>query len=57
LALIIQICLHDTLHDFTRTLEIANEEVSEVVEIWGAWDSHACNAGLDVENEKIKENE
>jgi len=57
LAVNIRICLHDTLHDFTRTLEIANEVVSEVVELWGAWDSHACNAGLDVENERIEESE
>ena len=33
LALDIQLCLHDTLHDFARTLEIDNEEVSEVVEL------------------------
>ena len=33
LALDIQLRLHDTLHNFARTLEIANEEVSEVVEL------------------------
>jgi len=35
LTLDIQLRLHDTLRDFVRTLEIANEEVSEVVELGG----------------------
>jgi len=35
LTLDIQLRLHDTLRDFVRTLEIANEEVSEVVKIGG----------------------
>jgi len=50
------------MHDFARTLEIANEEVSEVVEPLG-WHigvlgtvTHVTQ-GLDVENERIKESE
>ena len=53
---------HDTLrHDFTRTLEIANEVVNEVVEL--GWHigvlgivTHVTQ-GLDVEHERIKESE
>jgi len=33
LALDMQLRLHDTLRDFARTFEIANEEVSEVAEL------------------------
>ena len=57
----IQLCLHDTLHDFARTLEIANEQVSEVVEL--GWHIGVLGAvthvtqGLDIEHEKIEENE
>jgi len=49
------------LHDTFRALEIANEEVSEVVEL--RWNIGVLGAvthvtqGLDVENERIKENE
>jgi len=35
ITLDIQLRLDDTLRDFARTLEIANEEVSEVVELGG----------------------
>ena len=49
------------LHDTFRTLEIANEEVSEAVEL--RWHigvlgtvTHVTQ-GLDVEHERIKENE
>ena len=53
--------LHDTLRDFARTLEIFNEEVSEIVEL--GWHVGVLGAvthltqGLDVEHERIKENE
>jgi len=53
--------LHDTLRDFARTLKIANEEVSEVVEL--GWHIGVLGAVtdvtqvLDVEHERIKENE
>jgi len=63
LALDIQLCLHDTLHDFARTLEISNEEVSEVVELgWhigvlGTVTYVTVTQGLDVEHERIKESE
>jgi len=61
LALDIQLRLHDTLHNFARTLEIANEEVSEVVEL--GWHIGMLRTvtyvtqGLDVEHERIKESE
>jgi len=61
LVLDIQLRLHYTLRDFARTLEIANEEVSEVVEF--GWHIGVLGAvthvtqGFDVEHEKIKENE
>ena len=58
----IQLCLHDTLHDFARTLEITNEEVSEVVELglhigvlWTV--TRRVTQGLDVEHESIKKSE
>jgi len=60
LVLNIQLRLHDTLRDFARTLEIANEEVSEVVDL--GWHIVVLGAvthvtqGLDVEHERIKEN-
>ena len=51
----------DTLHDFARTLEIANEEVSEVLEL--GWHigvlgtvTHVTQ-GLDVKHKRIKESE
>ena len=61
MALDIQLRLHDTLRDFARTLEIANEEVSEVELGWhigvlGAV-THVTQPeghGLDVEHERIK---
>ena len=49
------------LHDTFRTLDIADEEVSEVVEL--GWHIGVLEAvthvtqGLDVENKRIKENE
>ena len=56
--------LHDTLHDFVpvRTLEIANEGSSEVVEFGGhigvLWTVTLVSLGLvDVEHERIKESE
>ena len=61
LALDIQLRLHDTLRDFARTLEIANEEVSEIVEVgWhiGVLETVThVTQGLDVEHERIKESE
>jgi len=61
LALDIQLRLHHTLRDLARTLEITNEEVSEVVEL--GWHigvlgtvTHVTQ-GLDVEHERIKESE
>jgi len=61
LALDIQLRLYDTLRNFARTLEIANEEVSEVVE--HGWHigvlgtvTHVTQ-GLDAEHERFKENE
>jgi len=58
----IQLRLHDTLRDFVRTLEIANEEVSEVVELGGHIGvlgavTHVSPGLVDVENERIKERE
>jgi len=63
LTIDIQLRLHDTLRDFARTLEIANEEpeVSEVVEL--GWHIGVLGAvthvwpGLDVEHERIQESE
>jgi len=61
LALDIQLCLHDTLHDFARTLEIANEEVSEVVELGlhiGVLGTVTyVTQGLHVAHKRIKESE
>jgi len=58
----IQLRLHDTLRDFVRTLEIANEEVSQVVELGGHIGvlgavTHVSPGLVDVENERIKESE
>jgi len=57
-----QLRLHDTLRDFVRTLEIANPEVSEVVEFGGhigvlGTVTHVLPGLVDVENERIKESE
>jgi len=56
--------LHDTLRDFVpvRTLEIANEESSEVVELGGHIGvlgavTHVSPGLVDVEHERIKESE
>jgi len=62
LTLDIQLRLHDTLHDFVRTLEIANKEVSEVVELGGhigvlGTVTHVSPGLVDVENVGIKESE
>jgi len=62
LTLDIQLRLHDTLHDFARTLEIANEEASEVVELGGhifllGPVTHVSLGLVDVEHERIKESE
>ena len=63
LALDIQLRLHDTLHNFARTLEIANEEVSEVVELgWhigvlGTVTYVTQGLDSDVEHERIKGSE
>jgi len=59
--LIFNCVFSDTLRDFARSLKIANEEVSEVVEL--GWYIGVLGAvthvtqGLDVERERIKENE
>ena len=51
----------DVLRNYARTLEIANEKVSEVVEL--GWHIGVLRAvthvtqGLDVEHERIKESE
>ena len=53
--------LHITLRNFAHTPEIANEEVSEVVEV--GWHIGVLGSvthvtqGLDVEHERFKENE
>ena len=57
----IQLCLHNTLRNYARTLEIANKKVSEVVELGGYIGvpravTHVTQ-GLDVEHERIKESE
>jgi len=62
LTLDIQLRLHDTLRDFARTLDIANEEVSEVVELGGHIEvlgavTHVLLGLVDVEHERIKESE
>jgi len=62
LPLDIHLRLHDTSRDFVRTLEIANEEVSEVVELGGhivvlGAITHVSLGLVDVENERIKESE
>jgi len=56
--------LHDTLRDFVpvRTLEIANEESSEVVELGGHIGvlgavTHVSPGLVDVEHERINESE
>ena len=62
MTLDVQLRLHYTLRDFARTREIANEEVSEVVDselgghIWvlGAV-THVSSGLVDVEHERIKE--
>ena len=47
------------MRDFARTLEIANEEVSEVVELgWHSgvlWTVMHVTQGLDVEHERFKD--
>jgi len=61
LTLNIQLRLHDTLRDFARTLDITNEEFSEVVEL--GWHIGVLGAvihvlpGLDVKHERIEESE
>ena len=60
MTLDIQLRLHDTLRDFVRTLEIANKEVSEVVELGGHIGvlgavTHVSPGLVDVEHERIKE--
>ena len=60
MTLDIQLRLHDTLRDFVRTLEIANEEVSQVVELGGHIGvlgavTHVSPGLVDVENERINE--
>jgi len=62
LTLDIELRLHDTWCDFARTLEIANEETSEVVELGGhivvlGAVSHVLSGLVDVEHERIKESE
>ena len=61
LDLDIQLRLHDTLRDFARRLEIANEEVTEVVEFGchiGVLETVThVTQGLDVEHERINESE
>ena len=62
MTLDIQLRLHDTLRDFVRTLEIANKEVSEVVELGGHIGvlgavTHVSPGLVDVEHERIKESE
>ena len=61
LALDTQLRLHDTLYDFARTLEIANEEVSEVVELGlhiGVLGTVTyVTQGLHVAHKRIKESE
>ena len=58
----IQLRLHDTLRYFVRTLEIANEEVSEAAELRGHVGvlgavMHVSPGLVDVQNERIKESE
>jgi len=62
LTLDIQLRLHDALRDFVRTLEIANEEVGEVVELGGHIGvlgavTHVSPGRVNVDNERIKESE
>ena len=62
MTLDIELRLHDTWCDFARTLEIANEETSEVVELGGhivvlGAVMHVPPGLVDVEHERIKESE